>query len=282
MYPDRAKSSHHSRATSPFVHTLPSRDKSGIDRSGPTISIPEETILKTAQKRAGNISLLILRQAFAEIIATFQKKNFRKRENDVACQAYCAMDMEQFEGINARQSWANWRTLPRNLNQRLPSSPLSIIDLCCGIGQSTEVLAHYATPGSKILGLEFNPRFVELALERRYPDENGDPARVSFNAQSVLETFCDEAQQPLPAGSIDLVNSCGAVGAHFDPAATTILAREVARVLRPGGLATIDSAKEGTSTENVEAIFSAMGFEKLHQAKSCAADRFTQICFRKS
>ncbi len=264
-----------SKYLNPKAETLP------IDRSGPRIVNTEEAIRHTARQRSGNIFFILLRRAFSDLMVTLQDKSFRNRPNDQACQAYCAMDMDQFDGINALQNWANWRTLPENLNQRLPSAPVRIIDLCCGTGQSTEVLAHYAAPGSRILGLEYNPRFLERARSRDYPGENGDPANVSFNAQSVLETFRDETQQRLPESSVDLINSCGAVGCHFDPPATQILALEITRVLKTGGLATIDSGKAGTSTGHLEEIFKALGFSVLHRAKSCAADRCTQVCFQK-
>jgi SAM-dependent methyltransferase len=224
---------------------------------------------------------LFLVQARTEFgLKLFKHVNFRKNENDQAVRAYSAMSTREFEGINARQRWANWRTIPKNLSGWLPNHPLHAIDLCCGIGHSTEVLAAYLPAGSRILGLEYNPEFVRQARKRRFLHASGKPMEVSFHAQSVLETFHDGKRRVADA-SVDLVNSCGAVGNHFTPEATAGLAREIHRVLRPGGLATIDSGLPGTSRSALSRIFAREGFEVNKTAKSVRVDPDTQICFSK-
>jgi SAM-dependent methyltransferase len=227
------------------------------------------------------IGIIVLKQAYAEArVRLCRQVNIRHRHNQAAVAAYCAMDADEFERINARQSWANWRTIPRNLDGRIPQRPVAIVDLCCGTGQSTEVLAYYAAPGSGVLGLEYNPAFVDRARSRRYLAYTGDTAEVSFNAQSVLETFRHGDGSPVAPRSIDIVNASGAVGCHFDLAATQVLAAEVVRVLRPGGLAMIDSGKAGTPANELCGIFQEHGCEVLGQAKSHFMDRYTQICLR--
>ncbi len=223
-----------------------------------------------------------VRQAWHEArIRYWRQIRFRSRQNEAARRAYAAMETWEFEGVNARQAWANWRTIPRNLHGRIPPYPIRAVDLCCGTGQSTAVLAHYLAPGSEILGLEFSPRFVALARSRSYLTAEGTDARVWFHAQSVLETFRDPEGAELADGSVDLVNSSGAVGCHFDVEATADLADEVARVVRPGGLALIDSGPFGSSPEEVRRIFERGGFERRHEARSCFLDSYLQICFRK-
>src|SRR5688572_13470296 len=114
-----------------------------VDRSGPFVRIGERTIRRVARLRmAGqNIVSIFLRQAFYEArVARWKKVSFRGRENERARRAYCAMSPADFDGINARQRWANWHVIPRNLDGRLPSGPVRAIDLCCGVGHSTEVL----------------------------------------------------------------------------------------------------------------------------------------------
>lgn len=239
--------------------------------------------MRIARWHAGHIALAGVRQAYYEAwVCNWKRVRFRLTHNGAACRAYCEMLTHEFEAINARQSWANWRTIPRNLNRRLPNRPVNAIDLCCGIGQSTEVLAYYCAPGSRLLGLEYNPRFVEVARRRRYRHDTGAPGRVTFNAQSVLETFRYPDGSEVAGGSIDVVNSCGAVGCHFDPDASIKLAGEVLRVLAPGGLALIDSGAAGTSEQRLKDIFKRAGFEALAEARSCALDRYTQVCFRKN
>nr|MBA3710475.1 class I SAM-dependent methyltransferase [Planctomycetota bacterium] len=206
---------------------------------------------------------------------------FRRGANDEVCRAYCAMSSDEFAGVNARQRWANWRTIPKNIDGVLPNRPLAVIDLCCGIGDSTEVLAWYAPPGSEILGLEYNHDFATRAATRRYCHDSGRATAVAFRAQSVLEEFCGADGVRIPDASVDLVNSSGAVGCHFDPPATTILAREVVRTLRPGGIALIDSGSHGTDARTVVDIFGALGCEHVKESRSCALDRYVQVCLRR-
>jgi len=253
---------------------------------GPFLAIGEEVLRAAARVNAPATALLsiFLRQAYyEEVVRRWKRIPFRGHRNDDVRRAYCAMNTVEFEGINARQSWANWRTIPRNLRGRAPNRPLEVVDLCCGTGQSTQVLAYYLAQGSRILGLEFNPRFVEMARSRQYRHRRGGLATVSFNAQSVLDhPFADPEGRALAPASVDLVNSSGAVGCHFDSDATRVLVHEVARVLRPGGLAMIDSGPGGTGEKDLVALFEPLGLEVLHKSKSCPLDRYTQVCFRRA
>jgi SAM-dependent methyltransferase len=206
----------------------------------------------------------------------------RSSRNDEVLRAYAALDVPEFEAINGRQAWANWRTIRRNLDGRLPRRAVTAVDLCCGTGGSTEVLAYHLEWGSSILGLDANPRFVAAAQSRLYLTSQGAVARVAFRCQSVLEPLRNEALQLVPDASVDLVNSSGAVGCHFDADATSVLAAEVARVVRPGGLALIDCGPDGTRPSELRSIFRAHGFTPIHRARSCPFDRYWQVCFRKA
>jgi SAM-dependent methyltransferase len=233
-----------------------------------------------ARLRSTNLAEIFVRQAVSEIRFILRNRvTFRKRRNPEACKAYRVMGSREFEAINARQQWANWRLIPKNLSGHVPASPLTAIDLCCGTGQSTEVLSWYLPVGSKILGIEYNPVFVGEALARAYQHSTGAPVDVRFSTQSVLETFCDPEGTRLPDASVDLVNSCGAVGCHFDREATEALACEVSRVLRSGGLAAIDSGAAGTPKRELVAIFEAAGFRVSHARKSIFLDPYTQVVF---
>lgn len=267
----------------------------GLDRK--TFSLPRENfdtlefvkftdqlIRKIAQQRLknNNIAKLFFVQTCSEWrLLLLKQVNFRRRQNKKACKAYCEMTIGEFELINARQQWANWRTIPRNLSGCLPNHPIRAIDLCCGTGQSTEVLSCYLPLGSKILGLEFNPEFVKKAQSKTYLHRTGKLSSVAFRAQSVLEPFHDDRGNLIDDGSIDLVNSSGAVGSHFDIQATQNLAHEIARVTRLGGLATIDCGLPGTDKNQVTKIFKNSGFIMLHSAKSCFFEPFSQVCFQR-
>jgi SAM-dependent methyltransferase len=244
--------------------------------------IGKDTIRISARRHGQgfNLPAIVLRQAASEAwVRLWRRAHFRADRNDDACRGYEAMTSGEFAGVNARQRWANWRTIPLNLDGALPDRPVTIIDLCSGIGDSTEVLAWYAPPDSRILGLEFNPGFAARAAARAYRDARGRSVAVAFRVQSVLEEFRGD-DGTLAAASVDVVNSSGAVGCHFAPAAAATLAREVARVLRPGGLALIDAGAHGTDEATLARIFSNLGFTRVRSARSCLLDRYVQVCFR--
>jgi SAM-dependent methyltransferase len=228
------------------------------------------------------IVALFLKQAWTEAALTWRRRvRFRRQRNSEAVRAYCAMTPAEFEGINARQRWANWRTIPRSLHGRLPAAPCKAVDLCSGVGHSAQVLAYYLPPGSEILGLEYNPEFVRVAAGRSYRGAGGEDVRVAFRTQSVLETFRDAAGLPLADGSVDVVNACGSLGIHFVEAELERLLDEISRVLKPGGLAAVDAGREGVDRPRMIRLFEKRGFQALGRAKSCFLDRFTHLCFRK-
>jgi SAM-dependent methyltransferase len=231
---------------------------------------------------SGHIVAIHLQTMVRQLLLRYGCKiNFRARQNDRACAAYREIHPDDFAAINARQAWANWRTIPRSLNRELPNRAVVAIDLCCGVGESTEVLAFYCAPGSSILGLDMNAKYIHTARRRTYCNRGHRSASVQFREQSVLETFCDHRGTVVGDESVDLVNASGAVGCHFDREATDILARECARVIRLGGLATIDAGREGTQPNELAEIFHSHGFEIVQQARSCFWDRYVQFCLRK-
>lgn len=251
------------------------------DSSGPRAAFSERTILAAARRFGpGPIGMLAARYAWTAARLQWRKRvRFRQSHNGRACAAYSAMGIEEFAAINARQAWANWRTIPRNLSGRLPDRALFALDLCCGTGDSTAVLAWYCPVGSHIHGLEYNPAFVATARRRAFVNRHKGRANVGFFAQSVLEAFCDERGRRLPDGCADLVNASGAIGCHFDQTATRRVAAECRRVLRAGGLALIDSGPEGTDRAALLHVFTAGGFAYSGEARSCPLDRMRQLCF---
>jgi hypothetical protein len=231
--------------------------------------------------RGGLLPLVLLQQAFYEHVLLRRRGiRFRSREAGSVQGAYAAMSPREFDGINARQRWANWRVIPRNLRGRRLEAPLAAIDLCCGSGHSSEVLAHCLPPGSTVLGLDASPELVRVARARASTRTAEEPSSMRFAVQSVLEPFRWPRGRIVERREIGLVNSSGAVGCHFAPPETRHLAREIRRVLRPGGLALIDSGPEGTSGADLVAIFSSLRFEVLGRARSCRFDRYWQYCFR--
>ncbi|MBL9091640.1 MAG: class I SAM-dependent methyltransferase [Planctomycetaceae bacterium] len=248
------------------------------------LSWSEDAIRFHAARRGPKMSAVALcaKQLFRETVLRYAKHiNFRTTENAQACAAYSAMSVAEFADVNRRQAWANWRTIPRNLSGRLPNAPLSIIDLCCGTGDSTEVLAFYAAPGSRIVGLEWSEAFVRAARRREFHDRHHRRASVRFHRQSVLDTFCTEPGRAVRDASIDLVNASGAVGCHFDADEVFTLAEECARVVKLGGLALVDSGTDEMPRSVLKRIFEDVGFRTIGAARSCMLDRRRQLCLRR-
>ncbi|MGC3967329.1 MAG: class I SAM-dependent methyltransferase [Pirellulales bacterium] len=250
-----------------------------------TLRWSEKTIRQIAVRRGPRMSTFgmcckaLVRETWLRHV---RRINFRTAQNHVACAAYSAMTVAEFADINRKQAWANWRSIPRNLSGRLPARPIHAIDLCCGIGESTAVLACYAAPGSHVLGLEYNPKFVEAARRTRYSALDGSRVAVAFRTQSVLEDFRDALGARVRRESIDLINASGAVGCHFAPADARRLARECGRVLKPHGLALVDSGYDGLDAAALDEIFADEGFEIVGRAVSCPLDRRAQLCLRRT
>jgi ubiquinone/menaquinone biosynthesis C-methylase UbiE len=99
---------------------------------------------------------------------------------------------------------------------------LDVLDVGCGQGID---LARYAAAGASSTGIDLTPRHVELA--RAHIETMGLEATVVRGDAEAL---------PFPDCSFDRVSSNGVL--HHTPDLSTAL-REIHRVLRPGGMATI-------------------------------------------
>lgn len=188
------------------------------------------------------------------------------------------MTRAEFAAINGRQAWANRRTIARSLAGLLPQQPLVAIDLGCGIGESTRVLASLLPAGSQALGIEFAPPLVEVAREFNVSDDS--LCDVRFVVGSIVETFTDESDTPIAPLSIDVVNASGIVGHHLDPPDAEAAAEEIHRVLKPGGIASLDVGPK-LSAKKLSELMDQLGFERLRRTKSNIFDRTGQVVFRK-
>jgi SAM-dependent methyltransferase len=232
------------------------------------------------------LPVLLVQQHLAERRLRRAGIGFRSNTNATACDAYRMMDDAIFVSVNLRQAGANWRCIPRSVDGRLPDRPLQVIDLCCGTGDSTAVMASCCPPGSTILGLDISEEFVAHARDRRFPnqdpDQGSEATAVCFKVHSALDPFAWTNGDPVEPASIDWVNASGAVGCHFDEQASAELAANCALVLKPDGLATIDAGKAGTSPDALVRIFAAAGFRCEHVARSNLFDRYRHLCFRRN
>jgi len=87
-------------------------DESAIHRQGP-----------------GGILGVCWRQWRTERALARRGVHFRSTDPAICAAAYTAMTADEFDAINGRQEWANWRTIPGAINGRLPDRPLLVLDL---------------------------------------------------------------------------------------------------------------------------------------------------------
>jgi SAM-dependent methyltransferase len=193
--------------------------------------------------------------------------------------AYAAMTDAEFDAINARQDWANWRTIPRALSGHLPDQPLQVADLGCGTGSSTRVLAFYCPEGSQITGYELVAALAEVARRRAYRHRSGQPALVEFVCQGVTEPLRQPKGQPVPDHDLDLVNASGIVGHHLDAQTVKPLVVELRRVLAPGGIAMLDAGPTLPADQLTRAM-TAAGFARLGHWRSWWLDPCGEVVFR--
>ncbi len=188
--------------------------------------------------------------------------------------AYAAMSQEEFDAINGPQAWANWRTIPRALSGRIPERPVRVLDLGCGTGSSTSVLAFYCPAGSHITGYELAEPMLAFARRRAYRDKFGNPARVDFVCQGITERL------PEADGSVDLVNASGIVGHHLRPETIGPLIAELVRVLKADGVAMLDVGPTMPAV-SLEGLMGDAGFEFVGHYRSWFGDRTGEIVFRR-
>jgi SAM-dependent methyltransferase len=204
---------------------------------------------------------------------------FRATDPAAVAAAYAAMSDREFDAINGRQDWANWRTIPRALSGHLPDRPLRVADLGCGTGSSTRALAFYCPEGSHITGYELVAPLVEVARRRPYFHRSGRPALVEFICQGVTETLRRARDEPVPDHTLDLVNASGVVGHHLNARTVQPLVAELCRVLAPGGIAMLDVGPTLGDAE-LTAAMSAAGFVRLGRWRSWWLDPTGEVVFR--
>jgi SAM-dependent methyltransferase len=245
-------------------------------RTGRLLRIDEAEIRR---RGPGNLLGVCWRQWRAERALARRGVHFRTTDVAALATAYAAMSDGEFDAINGRQDWANWRTIPRALSGHVPARPLRVLDLGCGSGGSTRVLAFYCPAGSRITGYELAAPLVEIARRRAYADRSGRPADVTFCCQGVTEPLRQPDGTPVADGSVDVVNASGVVGHHLDAVTFRPLIGELKRVLRPAAVALLDV---GPTLGDVElsAILAAAGFARLGHRRSCWLDRTGQVIYR--
>jgi SAM-dependent methyltransferase len=239
--------------------------------------IPEEEIRRHGP---GNALGVCWRQWRVERSLARRGIHFRTTDLQLAANAYAAMSDREFDAINGRQDWANWRTIPRALSGHVPDRPLRVLDLGCGTGSSTRVLAFYCPLGSSVIGYEIAPPLLEVARRRDYRHRSGQPARVEFVCQGITEPFRQSDGVLWTDHGVDVVNASGVVGHHLNPDTISPLVREMQRLLAPGAVALLDvgpSLRDATLTQ----IMTVAGFRRLGRWRSWFGDPTGEVVFQK-
>jgi SAM-dependent methyltransferase len=228
----------------------------------------------------GNILSVCLRQWQAERQLKRRGVHFRSADPSTVAAAYQAMTAQEFDAVNGRQDWANWRTIPRCLNRHVAARPLRILDLGCGTGSSTRVLAFCAPAGSWILGYEAVEALCTMARRKVYWNRSGLDVTVDFRCQGMTETFCATDGSAVLDRTIDVVNASGVVGHHLNEQSVKPLITEVNRVLAPEGIAMLDVGPT-LKEPNLTALMTAAGFVKVGHWRSCWLDPTGQVVYRR-
>lgn len=227
----------------------------------------------------GNIAAVCLKQWQTERALARRGILFRTTDLNAVEASYSAMSEEEFDAVNGRQEWANWRTVARSMSGLVPNRPVQAIDLGCGTGGATRVLACYLHPESRIIGYELAQPLVNVARSRRYLHRSGRPMRVDFVCQGITSRLRGPDGSDLADRSIDLANASGVVGHHLCESTVKDLAVELRRVLVPGGLAMLDPGP-ALPRPTLRRVLRPFGFEAIRFRRSSTFDPYGQLVFR--
>jgi SAM-dependent methyltransferase len=195
--------------------------------------------------------------------------------------AYGAMSQAEFDAVNGRQDWANWRTIPRALSGHVPNRPLRVLDLGCGTGGSTQVLAWYCPAGSSITGYEVASPLLDFARRRPYRHRGEGDISVDFVCQGIGEPLRAAAGASVAERSVDLINSSGVVGFHLNAETIQPLIGEMRRVLKPDGVALLDVGPTMPG-RTLRRLMIAASFRYLGRYRSWLGDPTGEMAFRAS
>jgi SAM-dependent methyltransferase len=244
----------------------------------PSLLVLPETEIR--RHGPGHILAVCWRQWRTERDLARRGVHFRLTDPHQVAKAYAAMSAAQFDAINGRQDWANWRTIPRCISGHVPQRPLRIVDLGCGTGSSTRVLAFYAPLGSQVLGFEIAEPLLAIARARSYLHRSGQAGHVEFSCQAVTEILRESDGTPVPDGTIDVANASGVVGQHLDEHTVGPLVKELDRVLKEDGIAMLDVGPS-LSESQLTGIMEAAAFQKLGHWRSCWLDPTGEVVYRR-
>ncbi|HEY2155006.1 MAG TPA: class I SAM-dependent methyltransferase [Isosphaeraceae bacterium] len=160
---------------------------------------------------------------------------------------------DRLAAFEATHWWsaATWRVAEHWLGARLRGrTGLEAIDVGCGAGLTLQRLAARGEIG-QVIGIDPSPEALGHARRRGYRVVEASATDLPFGAGSFDVATCLDVIQHLPQGDI---------------ASAT---RELARVLRPGGLAIVrtNAGQGGVDLEQLRARFESHGLQVLHASR---------------
>lgn len=210
--------------------------------------------------------------------------SFRGQRADLLRQAYDSMDQETFAIVNGAQDWANRRQIPRAIAGRITRADALIIDLGCGPGDSTRIIARQTPSGCRIIGVDLSAELIARAKNRAqqgfFRAKDGSIVAPEFVCGDITGTLCGAAGEPLSSGSAHYVSSSGIVGHHLTPDDFARLAQELRRLIELGGHAALDCGP-CLSASQISRAMEARGFILVKRARSVFFDPRPQLVFRR-
>jgi SAM-dependent methyltransferase len=212
------------------------------------------------------------------------RQGIRYRSTGIsALHAYQRMSVKQLNVINGRQKWANWRTIPRSLNGRMRNHhPLLMVDLCCGVGDSTSALAWWLPKGSRIIAIEYDQRFAAIAAEKVYKNRHDEVISVQVNCASVTDQWRDYDGAVINQASIHAVHAIGSIGSLFTYAEVQKIVQQAHRILVDHGWAFLDAGMHGISFMDLRDIARQEQFNLHVYSRSWIGEKSMQLCLQKS
>lgn len=205
-------------------------------------------------------------------------------DEDAVKEGFAGLSDEQFAQYNFPQLWVERRTIPGAINGRIPSRDAVVLDLGCGPGTSTEVLARFADPSWTILAFDLTPRRIELARQRaargEFVNRAGSVITPEFHCQDIGGTLRRGGGEALPTAFADFAVSGGVVGLYMNARSVTRLAYELRRVLKPGTFAALD-AGPAVGVRMLKEIMSRAGFRHVASYRSAPLDPRPKLVFER-
>lgn len=124
-----------------------------------------------------------------------------------------------------------------------------IVEVGCGRGGGVRYMARYHAPAS-VTGLDYSPDTVKRARSL-----NADTANIAFEQG-------DAEQLPLPDASVDIVVNIESSHCYGNVAA---FVREVARVLKPGGIFTFADMRSTGMVGELDLVLQASGLDMIEK-----------------